>query len=588
MIRAYLLKSSSKIVLGIVGLMAIAAPGAEAQQVMEFAVPTANSGPTDIAVGSDGALWFTEASGNNIGRITAAGIVTEFPIATPSSNPVGIVGGPDGALWFAEAAGNKIGRITTAGVITEFPITTTAASAPNLLTVGPDGAIWFTELSGEKIGRITMAGVITEFVPPTASDGPLEIVQGSDGNLWFTEAGANKIARITPDGVITEFPNPEPTNAVGTTHAIAPGPDGRLYYTDAHNLKIGVITTSGVYSTETPIPSALGGAEDIAIGPDAAVWFAEPLVNKIARAGAAAGGGFNFTEYDIPTAASVPTMLVAGPDGNLWFTEQNGNRIGRLTPNASPSPMLAAVLPSSRSVTVGATATAFATIINSGPTALTNCGIVSLSDLPTNFSFQTTDPATNALTGAPNTATSVAAGASQSFVFAFTANAAFPSTNAVLGFDCAGIDPAQPIVGLNTLLLSGSSTPVPDIVALGATPTGDGILGIAGTTGVSAFAVATVNVGTAGAITASADTGLELLPLTLVICQTNPATAACLSPPATSTVTTIAANATPTFSIFATGDGNIAFAPAKNRIFVRFKDADGVTRGSTSVAVETK
>ena len=49
----------------------------------------------------------------------------------------------------------------------------------------------------------------------------------------------------------------------------------------------------------------------------------------------------------------------------------------------------------------------------------------------------------------------------------------------------------------------------------------------------------------------------------------------------------INANATPTFGIFIQGNGNVPFDPAVNRIFVRFKDSGGVTRGSTSVAVRT-
>ena len=51
---------------------------------------------------------------------------------------------------------------------------------------------------------------------------------------------------------------------------------------------------------------------------------------------------------------------------------------------------------------------------------------------------------------------------------------------------------------------------------------------------------------------------------------------------------TLGENATPTFSIFVTGSGNVPNDPTNNRIFVRFKDADGATRGSTSVAVKTQ
>ena len=42
-----------------------------------------------------------------------ADTITEFPIPTISSFPTGITAGPDGNLWFTESSGDKIGRITT-------------------------------------------------------------------------------------------------------------------------------------------------------------------------------------------------------------------------------------------------------------------------------------------------------------------------------------------------------------------------------------------------------------------------------------------------------------------------------------------
>ena len=108
--------------------------------MIEYPVPTAASIPSTITTGPDGALWFTEQHGPNIGRITTAGVITEFLVPTPRSDPYGLTFGPDGALWFTEYSGNKIGRITTAGVITEFPVPT-VASQPYGLTFGPDGAL---------------------------------------------------------------------------------------------------------------------------------------------------------------------------------------------------------------------------------------------------------------------------------------------------------------------------------------------------------------------------------------------------------------------------------------------------------------
>jgi hypothetical protein len=42
-----------------------------------------------------------------------AGSITEFPLRATNSGPLGITAGPDGRLWFTEADGNKIGRITS-------------------------------------------------------------------------------------------------------------------------------------------------------------------------------------------------------------------------------------------------------------------------------------------------------------------------------------------------------------------------------------------------------------------------------------------------------------------------------------------
>lgn len=254
-----------------------------------------------------------------------------------------------------------------------------------------------------------------------------------------------------------------------------------------------------------------------------------------------------------------------------------------------PPVLVSAVLPASRSVQIGNTATAFATIINTGSWAATGCSIAPLTSLPASFTYQTTDPATNALTGTANTPVDIATGPTgfQSFVFAFTPTLDILPTDVQLSYDCTNTNPATVTVGLNTLLLSASTAPVPDIIALAATPSGDGILKLPGSFGANAFAVATANVGATGDITAMVDTGSVTLPIFLSICETNPATGACLSPPASNATTTIGAGATPTFAIFVNGDDFVPFDPANSRIFVRFNDAGDVTRGSTSVAVQT-
>jgi virginiamycin B lyase len=564
------------------GGLAGAAP-AMAQSFNEFPVPTAGGMPDSIALGLDGNLWFTENAGNKVGKITQAGAITEFSLPTnsqgQSSQPLAIFRAPDGALWFTMTNASRIGRITTAGQ-TSFFNTPTSASGPEGIAIGPDGNLWFTEFAANKIGRITLGGMITEFNVPTANSGPARITVARDGNLWFSESQSNKIGQITTSGAITEFSIPTANSQPWGIR----GFDGSVVFTERSASKIAVINTSGQVVQETPTPTANAQPVSLFPGPDGNIWFSEFAGNNVARL-----AGTTITEFAIPTANSEPGGITVGPDGAFWFAEQNGDKIARFLPLSSSIQLFAAVLPSSRSPQVGGTpATAFATIINAGSSTATACAIADLNLATAKGDYQTTNPATNALTGTIDTPVNIAAGASQSFVIAAAPTAPFPSIFVELGFACSNANAAPIEFGLDTLRYSASTTPVPDVVALAATALNDGILHITGTTGSSSFAVATVNVGASGSITATANTGGATLPLAISLCQTNPSTGQCTTSIGPNVTTTINSNATPTFGIFATAAGGVPFVPQTNRIFVEFSDAGGTVRGSTSVAVQTQ
>ena len=76
--------------------------------------------------------------------------------------------------------------------------------------------------------------------------------------------------------------------------------------------------------------------------------------------------------------------------------------------------------------------------------------------------------------------------------------------------------------------------------------------------------------------------------VTIVLCQTNPATGACSSAMGPTVTTQINAGDTPTFGLFVSARGVVPFDPANSRIFAYFKDTNSVTRGATSVAVQTQ
>lgn len=292
----------------------------------------------------------------------------------------------------------------------------------------------------------------------------------------------------------------------------------------------------------------------------------------------ALGGGFGSAAVSSLALTPSGSCIHAGTDAGVLDLASAGEL------DCPPATSLvAAVLPASRSVQVGTPASAFATVINAGTSAARS--VVISSVLNGQFVYQTTDPLTNTPSGAPNAPVDIAPGESQTYVIALTRTASLAPTDVAYTFRASNADPAPTHAGINTLLLSVSTDPAPDIVALAATVAGDGIARIAPESRLGAFAVAAVNVGAGGLITAIADTGSARLPLVLTLCQTDPASARCLSDPAPSVTLRIEAAETPTFSVFMLADGAIPFDAVRNRVFVRFKDDANTTRGTTSVAV---
>lgn len=253
--------------------------------------------------------------------------------------------------------------------------------------------------------------------------------------------------------------------------------------------------------------------------------------------------------------------------------------------------LAAAALPLSRSVLVGVPATTFVSVINPGIITAESVAF-ELDALPGGakpaamLQFQTTDPQTNQLVGTANAPVNIPAKGIQSFLVTVTPTEAFAPTD--VRFDISGPNAQAGITaGLNTLLLSASTAPVADVVAIAVTLDANGIASVPGPPGFTAFSVATINLGAGGTITATADTGNAVLPLDLFLCRTDPATARCETDVAPNIATQMDAGSTSTFAVFVTAHAIVPYDPEAHRIFVRFSDASGTTRGATSVAVRS-
>jgi streptogramin lyase len=171
----------------------------EAGKVHLYSFPDDSSQPTAITLGPDGNLWFVEAEGNNVGKITPEGEVKEYNVGFNGfSNSFGIAAGSDGRIWFADPGNSipRIGAIKTDGSGLTYYSAGLTGEADSIVA-GPDGNLYFGEFGG-VVGRITTAGVITEF-PLPMSEGSfpvLSLTVGPDGNIWFSNNSHSQVGEL--------------------------------------------------------------------------------------------------------------------------------------------------------------------------------------------------------------------------------------------------------------------------------------------------------------------------------------------------------------------------------------------------------
>ncbi len=313
------------------------------------------SQPTSIAVGSDGALWFTDPEQGAIGRLDpTTGVISEYKSGIPvNSAPYDIAAGPDGNLWFTLVSpyastatpDGAIGRIDPeTDAITLYSIGLPADTQPAAITAGPDGALWFTSAPAPgfthgAIGRIaTATGAITLYTTGLRADSsPAAITLGPDGNVWFADPGQQPspgapttpasppaIGRIDPvGGALAEFTTGLPPDS--SPVSLTSGPDGALWFTLALATggAIGRLdpATESISTYSTGLPAGLFPS-GITAGPGDALWFtAENAADGAVLAEVDPTSGA-ITAYGLPSGS--PLGIVSGPDGDLWAADSGG------------------------------------------------------------------------------------------------------------------------------------------------------------------------------------------------------------------------------------------------------------------------
>jgi sugar lactone lactonase YvrE len=293
--------------LGVVALMSSPACGQETSPSPEANVMKLVA-PEDIAITSDGRVYFSDFGGNRVFElqpnrklrlIAGTGKSGEAgdggpAVAATLKGPAGIAFDRGGNLFIADHDGQRIRRIDSQGTITTATGTADVAfNYPVGLAFDRAGALYVGDEGDDQLRRIDVTGVLT-VIDTSSIPGPAMkpgyLVFDSAGNLYVADH-ANlqrtgcRIVRITPAGSVkviagtgtcgfTGDGGPAVAAQLDDPNGLAFDSTGNLYVADANNQRIRRIDRNGIIATVAGTGTAGSKGDN---GPGAGAELASPF-----------------------------------------------------------------------------------------------------------------------------------------------------------------------------------------------------------------------------------------------------------------------------------------------------------------------
>ena len=242
--------------------------------------------PSGMATDSDGNLFFTDSTNNQVIRIATDGTETIFGTGEVGetdgsadtaqfSQPTGLAAAADGTVFVADTGNHRIRAISTTGTITTLVGTgedsftdgdpsAVRFSRPQGLAIDDDGLLYVADTGNNRIRVVDTTDGTTSTLDGTGGTGllnsPISLARDDNGTVYVIEDGTSTIRAIN-GGVITEVV----TLADGSPNpvALAVNSDGSLLVADQANHQILQISFGEDSTTITTlVGTGVSGTED--------------------------------------------------------------------------------------------------------------------------------------------------------------------------------------------------------------------------------------------------------------------------------------------------------------------------------------
>jgi virginiamycin B lyase len=277
------------------------------------------SHPHDVAVASDGGVWYTGQQNGTLGWLDpSTGEVREARLPNGSA-PHGVITGPDGAAWVTDQGLDAILRVTPG----DFDIDVfqaPAGTAPHTAVFDHDGILWFTGANG-FIGRLDPASGDLDTFPTPRGAGPYGIAVTPGNDIWFVSLEKSYLGKVDKaSGQVTVV---EPPTVGAGTRRVWSDSAGRLWVSYWNAGMVAVYDPEDGSWREWDLPGSSNRAYSMYVDELDAVWLTDFGRNSIVRFDPVTE---TFRSFDSDRAnAAVRQML--GVPGEAWGAESGVDRI---------------------------------------------------------------------------------------------------------------------------------------------------------------------------------------------------------------------------------------------------------------------
>lgn len=262
------------------------------------------------AIAFDGTNMWTANESGSVSKITPDGVVTNY--STGGSSPWGIT--YDGSnMWVVNYYGNNITKITSAGVPSVHP-GGTGTNPTGIAFNGTD--LWVSDNGGgfgDQVAKITLGGVRTNYSYGSTNKA-LAAIAFDGTNMWTADSGGNQVSRVTPGGTVNSW------ISTGATPVAIAFDGTNMWTANSGNASVTKVAPNGLMTTYTG-----AGATPRGIVFDGTnMWTADAGANGVTR----------FSPTGVATKFSGITggspYAIAYDGTNVWVANYTGNSVTKI------------------------------------------------------------------------------------------------------------------------------------------------------------------------------------------------------------------------------------------------------------------